>query len=343
MLRNPLAGLPTPAVTVLCFALVSLGGTPAHAADPLPSWNEGATKQAIVDFVDRSTKVDSSEYVPPAERIATFDNDGTLWCEQPNYIQAEFLIARVKALAADHPEWKSQQPHAALLQGDLRDAISGGEQGFADLITSLHAGQTPEQFQELVREWFAVARHPRFKRPYTACVYQPMVELLAYLRASGFKTYIVTGGGTDFVRAVSEQIYEIPPEQVIGSSIRTRFAERNGLFEILRLPKLEFIDYGAGKPIGIEQFIGRQPRAAFGNSDGDLEMLQWTTAGTNRRPPHLGLLVHHTDAEREYAYDRQSPIGTLAKALDQAGPRGWTVVDMQRDWKVIFPPAAEGE
>jgi len=319
------------AVAVLLQALA--WGVVARADDPLPSWNAGPTKQAILEFVAAVTQEGSEDFVPIAERIATFDNDGTLWCEQPNYVQAFFLVDRVKALAAEHPEWKTKEPFAAVLKGDLRAALSGGEQGVADIVAATHGGMSTEAFEQIVTKWIDGARHPRFKQPFTACVYQPMLELLAYLRSNGFKTYIVSGGGIDFMRPWTERVYGIPPEQVIGSSIQTRFELDGDQSRIMRLPKIDFIDDGPGKAVGIQRFIGRRPIAAFGNSDGDLQMLQWTTTGPGRR---LGLVVHHTDAEREYAYDRDSPVGRLDVALDQAGPRGWTVVDMKRDWKTIF-------
>jgi hypothetical protein len=309
--------------------------TSAEAVDPLPSWNDGPHKQAIIDFVGRVTTAGGPDFVPVAERIATFDNDGTLWCEQPNYVQGFFLVDRVKLLREEHPEWHKQEPFASLLKGDMRAALSGGEQGIADVVSATHAGMTTVEFEKIVADWIASARHPRFKRPFTECVYQPMLELLAYLRSQGFKTYIVSGGGIDFMRPWTQRIYGVPPEQVVGSSIRTKFELRDGRPAIMRLPHIDFIDDGPGKPLGIDRFIGRRPIAAFGNSDGDLQMLQWTTAGAGAR---LGLIVHHTDAQREYAYDRDSPVGRLDKALDQAAERGWTVVSMKEDWKTIFPP-----
>ncbi len=308
-------------VSVWCFAAVSAAAQEPSAADPLPSWNGGPTKQAIVDFVSAVTRQGSPDFVPPAERIATFDNDGTLWCEHPNYTQAMFLIDRVKALATEHPEWRSEEPYASLLKGDMRAAVSGGEPGIADIVAATHAGMTTDEFEKIVSSWLATARQPRFKRLYTECVYQPMLELLAYLRSHGFKTYIVTGGGIDFVRAWSDRVYGIPSEQDVGSSIKTKFEMRDGTFVIMRLPQIEFVDDGPGKPVGIQRFIGRRPIAAFGNSDGDLQMLQWTNSGKGRR---LGMIVHHTDAEREYAYDRDTKVGRLDKALAQRrSAAGW--------------------
>ncbi|HEY2895447.1 MAG TPA: HAD family hydrolase [Pirellulales bacterium] len=319
----------------LLLALMLTAG--AVADDALPSWNDGPAKRAILHFVSRVTTAGSPDFVRAEDRLATFDNDGTLWCEQPNYVQALFLIDRVRALANEHPEWKTKQPYEALLKNDMKAAVSGGEQGIADIISATHAGMTTDQFERIVTDWLATARHPRFKRPFTACVYQPMLELLTHLRSQGFKTFIVSGGGIDFMRPWTDRVYGVPTQQVVGSSTKTKFLARHGGFVIERLPDVDFNDYGTGKPIGIQRFIGRRPIAAFGNSDGDLQMLQWTTAASGAR---LGLIVHHTDAQREYAYDRKSPIGTLDVALDQAPERGWVVVDMKSDWKTIFPPSA---
>jgi len=274
------------------------------------------------------------DFVPPTERIATFDNDGTLWIEQPMYVQFAFILDRVKALAPQHPEWKTKQPFQAVLEGNMRALAAAGEKGLVELIAATHAGMTNDEFAKIVTDWLAAARDPRFKKPYTELIYQPMLELLAYLRANGFKTFIVSGGGIEFMRPWSDKIYGIPPEQVVGSSIKTRFEMRDGKPILFRLPSVNFIDDKAGKPVGINEHIGRRPIAAFGNSDGDLEMLQWTTlAGGGVR---FGLIVHHTDAEREYAYDRQSHFGKLDKALDAAAANKWTVVDMKNDWKRIF-------
>ena len=302
--------------------------------DPLPSWNDGTTKQAIVEFVARVTRQGGPDFVPPPERIATFDNDGTLWAEHPMYFQLAFALDRVKAMAPQHPEWKDKQPFKAAIEGDMTTLAESGEHGLVELIMASHAGMTTEEFAQIVTDWLATARHPRFKRPYTDLVYQPMLELLAYLRANGFKTYIVSGGGIEFMRPWTEKVYGIPPEQVVGSSIKTKFEMRDGRPILFRLPEVNFVDDKAGKPIGINEHIGRRPIAAFGNSDGDLEMLQWTTMAGGVR---FGLIVHHTDAEREYAYDRKTPFGRLDKALDAAKANKWTVVDMKTDWKVIFP------
>ncbi len=285
-------------------------------------------------FVARVTTQGGPEFVPVAERIATFDNDGTLWSEQPLYVQAQFVLDRIRELAPQHPEWKTTQPFKAVLEGDMKALTAAGEHGAVELVMTTHAGMTTDEFRDTVNRWISSARHPKWNRPYTECVYQPMLELLQYLRANSFKTYIVSGGGVEFMRPWTERVYGIPPEQVIGSSIRTTFVVRNGQPALMRLPEAEFIDDKAGKPIGINRFIGRRPIAAFGNSDGDLEMLQWTAAGPGAR---LALLVHHTDADREYSYDRQSPIGKLDKALDEAAAKHWVVVDMKSDWKTIFP------
>ena len=304
--------------------------------DPLPSWNGGNPKRAILEFVNKTTTEGSPDFVPVPERIATFDNDGTLWVEQPMYTQLAFALDRVKALAPQHPEWKQKQPFKAVLEGDLKAMAQSGEKGLVELLMATHSGMTTEEFSKTVTDWIATAQHPRFHRLYTSCVYQPMLELLAYLRANGFKTYIVSGGGIEMMRPWTERVYGVPPEQVIGSSIKTKFEMRNGQPVLLRLPEIDFIDDKAGKPEGINKFIGRRPIAAFGNSDGDLQMLQWTAAGKGAR---LMLLVHHTDADREYAYDRNSEFGRLNLALDEAKAKGWVVVDMKNDWKTIFPPA----
>ena len=327
-------------LTVLASAVlgvtVSFGWSFQASAqnDPLPSWNDTSAKQAIVDFVDRVTKAGGPDFVAPAERIATFDNDGTLWVEQPMYVQMAFALDRVKALAPLHPEWKDTQPFKAVLEGDMKTLAESGERGLVEVIMITHAGMTTSEFAKIVTDWLATARDPRFKRPHTELVYQPMLEVLAYLRANGFKTFIVSGGGVEFMRPWAERVYGIPPEQVIGSSIKTKFQITDGSPVLFRLPEVNFIDDKAGKPIGINEAIGRRPIAAFGNSDGDLQMLQWTTLSGGVR---LGVIVHHTDAEREYAYDRQSHFGHLDVALDAAAVNKWTVVDMKTDWKVVFP------
>jgi phosphoserine phosphatase len=316
------------ALCIVGFAL------PAFAADPLASWNDTASKKAIVSFVEKVTKPGSPDFVPPAGRIATFDQDGTLWAEQPMYFQFIFALDRVKALAPQHPEWKDKEPFASLLKGDVKGALAGGERAMLEIVMATHAGMTTEEFAQTAREWIATARHPKTGRLYTEMVYQPMLELLAYLQANGFKSFIVSGGGIEFMRPWTETVYGIPPEQVIGSSIKTKFELRDGKPVLVRLPEIDFIDDKEGKPVAINRHIGRRPIAAFGNSDGDLQMLQWTTAGGGAR---FALLVHHTDAEREWAYDRASSIGRLDKALDEAQAKGWTVVDMKNDWNIIYP------
>jgi phosphoserine phosphatase len=312
---------------------LALASSAAPAADPLASWDEGASKKSIIDFVARVTTPGSAEFVPAPERIAVFDNDGTLWAEQPAYFQLLFALDRVKALASQHPEWKGKQPFKSALEGDMKALAASGEKGLLTLVMATHAGMTPEEFRQTARDWLATARHPKFKRPYTGLVYQPMLELLAYLRANGFKTFIVSGGGIEFVRAWSEEVYGIPPEQVVGSSIKTRYVVRDGAPALVRQPAVNFIDDKAGKPVGILQHIGRRPIAAFGNSDGDFEMLEWVTAGPGAR---LGLIVRHDDAEREFAYDRKSHVGRLARGLDEGPRRGWTIVSMKKDWKQVF-------
>jgi hypothetical protein len=282
------------------------------------------------------TRAGSSDFVPPAERIAVFDNDGTLWGEQPMYVQAFFAFDRVKALAPEHPEWKDKEPFASVLKGDLKAALTGGEKALLELIMATHTGLTSEAFEKVVTDWIASARHPKTGRPYTQMVYQPMLELLAYLRASGFKTFIVSGGGIEFMRPWTEKVYGIPPEQVVGSTAKLKYESRAGGPVILRLPEVNFNDDKAGKPVGIQQHIGRRPIMAFGNSDGDFEMLEWTTSGEG---PRFGAIVHHTDAVRETAYDRESHIGKLARGLDEGPKRGWTIVSMKDDWKQIHPPA----
>jgi phosphoserine phosphatase len=315
--------------------IAALGLTPSmQAADPLISWNNTAPKKTIVAFVEKVTKPGSPDFIPVAERIAVFDNDGTLWSEQPMYFQFLFALDRVKALAPQHPEWKEKEPFASLLKGDVKSALAGGDPATMQILMTTHAGMTTGEFEQIVKDWLTTAKHPKTNRLYTEMVYQPMLELLAYLRANGFKTYVVSGGGVEFMRPWTEKIYGIPPEQVIGSSIKTKFEKRDGKPVLVRLPEINFVDDKDGKPIGIHQQIGRRPIAAFGNSDGDLQMLQWTTAGNGAR---LALIVHHMDAERESAYDRTSSIGRLDKALDEAQAKGWTVVDMKNDWRIIYP------
>jgi phosphoserine phosphatase len=320
-------------LTLTIHAQATLAAESSAVVDPLPSWNEGAAKRAIGEFVAKVIKPDSPDFVPISKRIAVFDNDGTLWGEQPMSFQFLFALDRVKALAPQHPEWKTKEPFASLLQGDVKGALLGGNRAMLEIVMATHAGMTTEEFEKIVTDWITTARHPKTGRLYTELVYQPMVQLLAYLRSNGFKTFIVDGGGIEFMRPWMERVYGIPPEQVVGSSIKTKFELRAGKPVLVRLRELNFVDDKAAKPVGIHLHIGRRPIAAFGNSDGDLQMLQWTTAGSGER---FGLLVHHTDAEREWAYDRKSSIGKLDKAWDEAKTKNWTVVDMKTDWKNMF-------
>lgn len=319
---------------VLLLSLVSFGrpvlGQPEF---PLPSWHEGEAKQAIIEFVQTVTDAENPAFVPPAERIAVFDHDGTLWAEQPLYFQLAFALDRVKSLAPMHPEWQEQQPFQAVLADDMDALLAGGPATTLELVFATHTGNTTTEFSQIVKDWLATATHPTTGRPFTAMVYQPMLELLAYLRANEFKPYIVSAGGVEFMRVFAEDVYDIPPEQVIGSSTKLQFEQRDGSPALFRLPQISFVNDRANKPVAIEQYIGRRPIAAFGNSDGDLQMLQWTATGPGLR---LALLVHHTDAEREWAYDRESTIGRLDAALDEALSNGWIVVDMAQDWQVIF-------
>ena len=325
-----------PGVLMLAaVGLLALAG--AAQADPLASWKDGATKTRIVNFVEQAADPASKGYVPAADRVAVFDNDGTLWSEQPMYFQLAFVIDRVRELAPSHPEWKATQPFKAALEGDVKALAAGGEHALLELVMATHAGMSTEEFEAIVRAWLAKARHPKTGRPYTAMVYQPQLELLDYLRRNGFKVYIVSGGGIEFVRAFSEEVYGVPRENVVGSSIETRYEIVNGQPVLMRLPKIEFIDDKAGKPVGINQHIGRRPVLAFGNSDGDFEMLEWTTAGSG---PRLGLLLHHDDGVREYAYDRKSAMGRLDRGLDEAAKRGWVLVSMKDDWRRVYPEHA---
>ena len=303
--------------------------------DPLPSWNDGKSKQSIIEFVERVTNEQSTEFVEPEERIATFDNDGTLWTEYPMPVEFFFAIDRVKALAPQHPRWKKKEPFASLLKGDLKGAFAAGMPAIHELIMATHAGMTTEEFDRIVKDWISTAKHPTTKRLFTQMVYQPMLEVLAYLRANGFKTYIVSGGEIEFMRPWTENVYGVPPEQVIGSSIKTRFEMRHGKPTLMRLAEVNFFDDKDCKPVAINSHIGRRPIAAFGNSDGDLQMLEWTTVG--QQGPRFALYVHHTDAVREYAYDRNTSNGGLDAGLHTAAANGWTVVDMKQDWKVIHP------
>jgi phosphoglycolate phosphatase-like HAD superfamily hydrolase len=316
---------------------LGLAGTPACAAapaDPLPSWNDTAPKKALIAFVQRVTKSGTPDFVPPSARIATFDNDGTLWAEQPLYFQFQFALDRVKAMASKHPEWKTTEPFNHVLAGDMKALLAGGEKSLMSVVAVAHSGMTTAEFEQTAKDWLSTARHPKTGKLYKEMVYQPMLELLAYLRANGFKTFIVSGGGVEFLRAFAEEVYGIPPEQVIGSQGKLEYELRDGKPALVKLPEVHFVDDKEGKPVGIQTIIGRRPIAAFGNSDGDLQMLQWTTSGPG---PRLGLLVRHTDATREWAYDRDSHIGKLAAALDAAPANGWIVVSMKDDWKTVFP------
>jgi phosphoserine phosphatase len=322
-------------VGAIVILATPLAGMSARAADdPMASWNDGATKQSIMDFVTRVTKVGGADYVVPEERIATFDNDGTLWAEQPYYFQLAFALDRIKAMAPQHPEWKDNEPFKSVLAGDIKGVLAGGDKALVAIVAATHSGMTTDEFSAQVRDWLATARHPRFNRPFTEMVYQPMLELLAYLRANGFKTFIVSGGGVEFMRVFAEKSYGVPPEQVVGSSGKLKFEMQDGKPVLTKLPELVFNDDNAEKPVAIQQHIGRRPIASFGNSDGDQEMLEWATAGNGAR---FALLVHHTDATREWAYDRNSSVGRLDKALDEAKAKGWTVVDMKSDWRRVFP------
>jgi phosphoglycolate phosphatase-like HAD superfamily hydrolase len=308
--------------------------TPAAAQTPvLASWRDGPTKQAIVDFVERTTKPGSPDFIAPADRIAVFDNDGTLWSEQPMYFQFLFALDRVRALAPEHPEWKTTAPFKYVLDNDLKALMAGGDEGLMPIIAATHAGMTTEQFTSTVRDWMADARHPVTKRRYDAMVFKPMQELMQYLRANGYGTWIVSGGGQEFLRAWCEAAYGIPPQQVIGSYAGLKY-QAGATPSILKTEQPELVDDHAGKPVGIQRFLGRRPVMAFGNSDGDFEMLEWTTTGPG---PRFAALVHHTDAKREFAYDRESHVGKLARGLDEAPKRKWVLIDMARDWETIYP------
>jgi phosphoglycolate phosphatase-like HAD superfamily hydrolase len=331
------ATIPPRALTALAALAfwIGLAGAQIHAqTDPLPSWSDGEVKTAITGFITRVTAPGGPDFVPADQRIATFDNDGTLWSEQPLYFQFIFALDRIKAMAPQHPEWKETQPFKAVLEGDEHTLMAAGEKGLLQIMAATHAGMTTDTFHKIVSDWIATAHHPRFKRPYIDLAYQPMLELLTYLRANGFKTFIVSGGGVEFMRAWAERAYGIPPEQVVGSSGVTKFElQPDGTPVLVKEAKVEFIDDGPGKPVGINRFIGRRPIFAFGNSDGDQQMLEWTAAGDG---PRLVGIVHHDDAEREWAYDRQSHIGRLDKALDEGERRGWAITSMKRDWKQVF-------
>jgi phosphoglycolate phosphatase-like HAD superfamily hydrolase len=320
-------------VGILAFAAIGSSGQPS-GADPLPSWNDTAPKKAIQAFVARVIRAGGPDFVPGTDRIAVFDNDGTLWSEQPMYFQLLFAFDRVRALAPEHPEWKDQQPFKGVVEGDMKAVAASGEKGLMQILAVSHAGNTTDEFNTIVTDWIATARHPTTKKLYTEMVYQPMLEVLSYLRANGFKTYIVSGGGMEFMRPWVERAYGVPPEQVVGSRAKVKYEVRNGTPVLARLAEIDLVDDGPGKPVGIHQVIGRRPIMAFGNSDGDFQMLEWTTSA---KGPRFGLIVHHTDEKREWAYDRGSHIGKLERGLDEAPQRGWIVMDMKSDWKVIHP------
>ena len=335
-------------IALLSIILLTIGGckdSPSNTSeeeiividipsDPLPSWNDGETKSAILAYVQGVTEEGSANFVPIEDRIATFDNDGNLWSEQPAYFQLFFAIDRVKAMADEHPEWKNKQPYKAILENNMDELMKQGEHGLLEIVMATHSGMSSEEFEEEVRNWLATAKHPRFNQPYNALIYQPMLELLEYLRANDFKTFIVSGGGVDFMRVWTEDAYGIPPYQVVGSTIKTEFDYNNGQALIKKMPALDFIDDKEGKPVGINKFIGKRPIFASGNSDGDLQMLQY--ADSNDYQSFM-LYLHHTDAEREWAYDRNSHIGRLDKGLDEGAAKGWTIIDMKNDWKTIYP------
>jgi len=325
-------------ITALLACLVVSLGAKAPAQDALPSWNDGQAKQAILDFVDRTTTQGSPDFVPPAQRIATFDNDGCLWAEQPAYFQLIFAIDRVKQMAADHPEWEGQEPFKSAIAGDMEGLMATGKEGLAKILAASHTGMTTDEFADSVRQWLETARHPTTGKTYTQMVYKPMLELLDHLRDNGYKTFIVSGGGIDFLRVFAEEVYGIPPEQVVGTSVAVKYEVRDGVPVLIKQPQGLFVDDKEGKPAGIHQHIGRRPVFAAGNSDGDFQMLEYTTSPQSADDgPRLAMLVHHTDADREWAYDRDSHIGQLVRGLDEAEERGWVVVDMAQDWATIFP------
>jgi phosphoserine phosphatase len=321
-------------VVLLASVFVAACAASTPAIDPLPSWNEGAAKSGIIDFVNSTTSTGNSKFVEPGERIAVFDNDGTLWAEKPAYFQLLFAISRIREMAEDHPEWQTLQPFKAVLEDDMNALMASGERGLLTLISATHSGMSTDEFAAVVTEWATTARHPDSGLLFTQMIYQPMLELLGYLRASGYKVFIVSGGGIEFMRPWTERVYGVPPDQVVGTSLETRYEVEGSTPRIVREPGVHFINDKAGKPVGINRFIGRRPVIAGGNSDGDFEMLEWTTSANGAR---LGLLVHHTDAVREWAYDRESAVGRLDRGLDEADSRGWIVIDMARDWSIVFP------
>jgi hypothetical protein len=320
-------------VGTLLLAL-SVGGTAAATPDPLPSWRDGDAKRAITTFVAAVTTKGSPDFVEPADRVAAFDNDGTLWSEQPMYVQLAFALDRVKTMAPDHPEWKDTEPFKSVLANDIKGIAASGQKGVAEIVAATHAGMTTAEFEKIVAGWIATARNPKTGKLDDAMIFQPMLELINYLKANGFDVFIVSGGGVEFMRPWTERTYGIPAENVIGSSVKMKYQSDAKDPAIVRLPEIDFVDDGAGKPLGIQKFIGERPIAAFGNSDGDFEMLEWTTTGPGRR---LGMIVHHDDAKREFAYDRVSEFGRLDRALDAAPQRGWNVISMKDDWRTVFP------
>lgn len=323
----------------LAAAMVLATGGFASARDPLPSWNDGPSKSAIISFVEKVTDEGSAGFVPVPGRIATFDNDGTLWSEQPLYFQGFFAVDQIRRMAPDHPDWEATEPFRSVLAGDIAGLLATGEAGVMTFLVTAHSGMTAGQFEKSVARWAATAKHPVTGKLFTQMIFQPMLELLEYLRANDFKTYIVSGGGVDFMRVFAEDLYGIPPEQIVGTTGDARFEMRDGIPVIVKEPKIMLVDDKAGKPVGIYRHIGRRPILAGGNSDGDLQMLQYTTIARSAddTTPRLGLIIHHTDAEREFAYDRESHMGKLDKALDEAPQRGWVVVDMKQEWKSIYP------
>ena len=329
-----IGSLLTQTVLFVVFIIAGAAAGYSQSKDPLPSWNDGENKEAIIDFVSRTTSKGHRDYIPAPKRIATFDNDGTLWSEQPLYFQAIYIFDRIKELAPNHPEWQQTEPFASVLKGNFESALSGGEKALLEMVMATHTGLTADEFAQSVSSWLATARHPKSGRPFTSMVYQPMLELLDYLRANDFKTFIVSGGGIDFMRVFAEEMYGVPPEQVVGSSLKATYEIRNNTPVIVKQPEIDFIDDKAGKPVGIYRYIGRRPVIAAGNSDGDFEMLEWTTAGAG---PKLAMLVHHDDATREWAYDRDSHIGRLVRGLDEGSQRGWLIVSMKDDWNRIYP------
>jgi len=319
-----------------CNSIEKQSEVETSLVDPLPSWYEGASKNSIIEFVKKTTTEGSTDFIPMADRVACFDNDGTLWSEQPIYFQLAFALDQVKTLAPQHPEWKIKQPFKALLEDDLKTALAGGEKALMEIVMATHSGMTTEEFDKVVKDWMLTAKHPKTGQPYTKMVFQPMVELLNYLRANGFNTFIVSGGGVDFMRPWVEEAYGIPPDQVVGSSVKVKYKVKEDETPVLiKLPDLNFIDDKEGKPVGIHQHIGKRPVFAAGNSDGDYSMLQWTTTATGY--PRFGMIVHHTDSVREWSYDRSSHIGQLEKGLDDAAKYNWMLVDMKADWKKIYP------